>query len=511
MEARGEALDWAIALAKAPAERVSLRQRSLPQGLHQLLQVAAASSESSLVELAASVGESAENLQEAARFYVREILFYQGADAYRVLGVSREVDLDTLRTHHRLLQQWLHPDRQTSDWDAIFAARVNAAWTHLRTDKSRQAYDSANPPRDFVAPTPARTAIWQSGEILSDEQDEGRWRRRMPAIALFGVCAVLGVLAVQDMQRKPDVLLVGDAAISEADVGALVKSVQKSGDRSVIRAMTAPETARVPQDRVAVAAMDARQIPEAISDSAATSPTPPSLPSRSSPAAVSVLTELALEHAGSKIAEQKTPVIDNNLGVASMPPLQRSEVAGAPSSRGPGPKTSSAVNVGKAVNEANDATAVKSAATDARLAASVAQKPALMPDRAQRAVANPTSVTQPVVEVRRSPLEASVSTERVRSAQKVGARLLAFMSTHELSPPPIWGSLTTQRGALELRKDLQTKGIPNFSAPNWRVGENVAAMQSSLRYPDGGAGRLTADLLWRERWLVTGLSFERDL
>ncbi len=508
MEARGEALDWAIALAKAPAERVSLRQRSLPQGLHQLLQVAAASSESSLVELAATVGESAENLQEAARFYVREILFYQGADAYRVLGVSRDVDLETLRTHHRLLQQWLHPDRQTSDWDAIFAARVNAAWTHLRTDKSRHAYDSANPPRDFVAPTPARTAIWQSGEILSDQQDEGRWRRRMPAIALFGVCAVLGVLAVQDMQRRPDFLLVGDAAISEADVGALVKSVQKSGDRSVIRAITAPEIARVPQDRVAASAMDARQIPEAISDSAATSPTPPSLPSRSSPAAVSVLTEQARDHAGSKIAEQKTPVIDNNLRVASMPPLQRGEVAGAPLMRPPVRKTSSAVEVATAFN---DATAVKSAATDTKLAASVAQKPALMPDRAQRAVANPTSVTQPVVEDRKSPLEASVSTERVRSAQKVGARLVAFMSTNELSPPPIWGSLTTQRGALELRKDLQTKGIPSFSAPNWRVGENVAAMQSSLRYPDGGAGRLTADLLWRERWLVTGLSFERDL
>lgn len=491
METRGQALEWAIALAKAPAERVLLRQRPLPQDIHQLLQVAATASAASLCEVAASFGEDPENLQEAARFYVREVLFYQGADAYRVLGVSHDADHVTLRKHHRLLQQWLHPDRQTSDWDAIFAARVNAAWSQLRTDKSRQAYDLANPRRDASSPQVARAAVWQTGEGVAGFQDDGRWRRRMPSFALFGICAVLGVLALRDLQSKPEVLLIGDASSRGEDLQARVKSHGDIVGNPATRAAPAVVTVtlRIPVDRKPPPGREAGTRSAAVSAST------------SGPMPTTKLPEPLFDMAGDAAVEPGASVARNEVRVAYMPARTGGEVAAVPSVGAPVTNTSTtAVKAARPVKPAAHV-----------LAAPVVQKLATRNERAQLAGAQNLQTGPTKVENSKAVLAASVTGERVIRAQQVGGRLLAFMTTNELAPPPIWGSLTAQRGALELRTELQAKGMPDFTSPNWRIGENVAAMHADLRYPDGRAGRLTADFVWRERWLVTGLSLERDL
>ena len=154
--ARGDALDWALALSRAPHERMVLRQRPLPDGLDALLQIAAGHRGEALSSAVSRSGETEQELVEAVRFYLREVLFHSSADAYRILGLERGASADQVKGHHRWLQQWLHPDRHTSDWDAIFAGRVNAAWSQLRNEERRSAYDAEHPVAPIAAPMMSR-------------------------------------------------------------------------------------------------------------------------------------------------------------------------------------------------------------------------------------------------------------------------------------------------------------------------------------------------------------------
>ena len=56
--ARGDALDWALALARAPGERFALRQQPLPDGVDSVLQIAGGSNTVAIEEAAARVGGS---------------------------------------------------------------------------------------------------------------------------------------------------------------------------------------------------------------------------------------------------------------------------------------------------------------------------------------------------------------------------------------------------------------------------------------------------------------------
>ena len=141
--ATGEALEWALALLRAPSERHALRERPLPGGMDRLLGLAAGVTSQASADAARALGESEAILRDAARFYAREVLFFPQANAYRVLGLEQSADSGQIKAHHRLLQQWLHPDRARSEDDSVFSARVNSAWNHLRTEERRQVYDLA--------------------------------------------------------------------------------------------------------------------------------------------------------------------------------------------------------------------------------------------------------------------------------------------------------------------------------------------------------------------------------
>ena len=184
--ARGDALDWALALARAPAERHALRERPLPEGIEGLLQIAAGNQRGAALQAAiARTGESEVELVEIVRFYLREVMFHANADAYRVLGLTAGADSAQIKAHHRLLQQWLHPDRQTSDWDAIFSARVNVAWDALRSPERRARYDATHP----VAVATRAMPQWAGHRVvgvdaIANDEPAGRWRRRAPVLAL---------------------------------------------------------------------------------------------------------------------------------------------------------------------------------------------------------------------------------------------------------------------------------------------------------------------------------------
>lgn len=236
--AMGSALEWALALLQAPGERHVLRQKPLPQGMELLLGIAAGAMPEALAEEARRLGEPESRLREAARFYAREVLFHPQADAYRVLGVDAGASSERIKAHHRLLQLWLHPDRSHSEDDVVFATRVNAAWNRLRTADRRQLYDQAlrqqRPPELFDSSGTLRSVRAWIPEDAADAAPS-RWRRRLPVLLLLGLCGVLVLLAVRDMEHPSG---------PWEDVSAAVASADAVGQEPEI--LTLPAKARVP-------------------------------------------------------------------------------------------------------------------------------------------------------------------------------------------------------------------------------------------------------------------------
>jgi hypothetical protein len=125
--ARNPALDCALALARTPMLAAGMRSQQLPDGVRTLLSLVAR--EPGALEQARRLsGVSGAEIMAAAELYVQQVLLHPKADQYRALGLSRDCDRKTARTHMRLLMTWLHPDHNENAWRSAFAHRVLAAW-----------------------------------------------------------------------------------------------------------------------------------------------------------------------------------------------------------------------------------------------------------------------------------------------------------------------------------------------------------------------------------------------
>ena len=153
--AHNQALDQALGALRAPALFLRLRARPLPDDVLLLLKIVAGESHSRDLACANS-GETVDVVAEAATQYIQQVMFYPGSDSHRLLGVSAAADGSQIKEHHRWLVRWLHPDRNTEQWDAVYADRVNKAWQDLRTPERRQDYVSRLPPA-------VPTEEWPSG------------------------------------------------------------------------------------------------------------------------------------------------------------------------------------------------------------------------------------------------------------------------------------------------------------------------------------------------------------
>ena len=136
-----QALELALALSRAPALAAQVRERPLPPDVLTLIRIAAGD-DTTLAKAAAASGEAPQPLVEAALLFLQQALFAAGADSYRLLGVPATASQELLKQHHRWLVRWLHPDRQTDDWQAAYMNRVNRAWQDLRTPERRHNYDT---------------------------------------------------------------------------------------------------------------------------------------------------------------------------------------------------------------------------------------------------------------------------------------------------------------------------------------------------------------------------------
>ena len=169
--------------------------------------------EDTLVSAQENTRYSRVDVKHAAQFYVEQILFAPGSDHYRVLGVDPD-DAEAKKLHYRLLVRWLHPDKNSSDWEVVFSDRVNRAWHALRTPERRREYDaqllamaaysSAPQPSREVSPAQLRQSLNDQRYISS------RTINRIP-IAIFGVLGVGAVFALwwfSQLQPKVDAPIV---------------------------------------------------------------------------------------------------------------------------------------------------------------------------------------------------------------------------------------------------------------------------------------------------------------
>lgn len=474
--AKGSALEWALALLQAPGERHLLRQKPLPDGMEPLLAIAAGAAPEALAQAMATFGESESRLREAAQFYVREVLFFPQADAYRMLGVAADAPFEQIKTHHRLLQSWLHPDRPHSEEDAAFAARVNAAWNRLRSPERRRDYDAAlrNARPSEVFDSGSRPALVPGWRPLPEPvAAEVRWRRRLPILALLALCVVLALLALRDMESSPE-------PWEEPAPGALAQATGSADDAEL-----APSVPLAPA-RGKTREADGRATDKPSQPAARPAPRREArvaaerLPARPAPAVAAGVSSPAMSRPGRSKAVMA--------------------VARAPETASHGVRD----------------TAAARPAASAAVAVPPSSPPPVVANAGQPLQPVPVAAAAPAVA--QSPMPAPAASDggapdfaRLQAARQTGEMLLRFMQSPGRASPPIWNSPRVEDEAEQLRRRLHAGGRVRLLQAQWQIGNDSAELGSAFAVAGASpaAGQLLARLHWRDDyWLVTGIRLE---
>ena len=238
-----DALELALALHQAPIQRFALRDRPLPANLDEVLQLASAM-QPQLQAAAARCSETEDTIVEAVRFYLHQVLFESGADAYRILGLAPEADFKRIREHHIWLQRWLHPDRRGEDWEAALATKINWAWQQLRNEASREEYDRSrqNDVAQNVA-TPAmmervQAPAWSAAPI----EPARHWLRGLLIGSVLAVCVGLFYLAATRQDRVDPDVLVANSTDSDSAIRPRVPFVDETRHRAAEQPASMPAT-----------------------------------------------------------------------------------------------------------------------------------------------------------------------------------------------------------------------------------------------------------------------------
>jgi hypothetical protein len=131
----------ALDLLVAPSRGRRFQSAALPEGMTLLLRVVA-DDQGAIEASAQRTRNSPQKLQEAAAFYVEQILLATNSDSYRVLGARRNATPGELRRHLALLCKWLHSERCPELARSMFFLRITHAWNNLKTPERRADYDA---------------------------------------------------------------------------------------------------------------------------------------------------------------------------------------------------------------------------------------------------------------------------------------------------------------------------------------------------------------------------------
>ena len=449
------ALEVAIALWRSPARRADLRQRPLPDNVGEVIVLAAGAPER-LAQAAARTGERPQHLLEAVRFYLREVLLFDGADAYRVLGVADHADHARIKAHHRALQHWLHPDRRGDDWESIYATRINAAWAELRSPERRAAYDA----RQLHAGDESVAHRVLVSDWRASPAQGSHWSGWLAVGATVAACLWLAVL----VDRKSDM---------PAPQWPLASS-----DGPEPPPATHPETRAAATGVLGPSAKQGDRV-RASSSVAAVVPPLPVAASRPAKASAAV-----------------PPTRPAPVTVVSRPPAVAAIVAAT--TPPPAPRV------------APRSSRVSAATPPPVAAVSTASRPPASSARAAPAVRTPLP----------SPLQPELDPERARLAHRLGVEVTRYLVSDSGHVPPIWRTVAAQDAAASLRTRLDDGAPritrifrrARFGDPAWRIAAERATMTATLRpasAADGDALTLRVELAWHDgRWLVDAIGTE---
>lgn len=468
-----EALELALWLHRAPIRRAALLARPLPDGIGQLLRVAGGAPDQ-VAAAARITGEDEGTILEAVRFYLQQILFHDEADAYRVLGLRQGAPPEQAREHHRLLQQWLHPDRRGSDdWESVYATRINSAWSHLRTPNARTAYDATL--ADTPAPAPAPCGSRHGGEykatprpVATGPIQPPRNRPRNLTFLVLLACLGLLVLIALRQERPPQwqdfrPSLAAVTAVPEPEQVDVAPIVATLGAAMV----DAAEAATTP----AVTHPAPRPAPTDMSPPVAAAPVVamPLAAPVAAPPARAVRTALALPEPVARLAPRRPQL------------LQAAPPDPVPERPAPAPATP----------------AVSTAPAEPILVA------------AAEPVA--TAPAKP------APLEVIPDAfERMNEARRRADLVLAYLADPTAGLPPVWNDVPTLREAQRIHAELHDRlGAPRsvrveLHDPRWSLTPAGASLASRYRTANE-QGRVGIEFTWREgQWLVRAISLVPD-
>ncbi len=190
-----DALNDAVTVFRDPARVAELRSRALADDVVLVLRVAAGD-QAAVAVASERTGLDAEELFEAAIFYLQQILFGPNANAYRILGCPIDATQQRLKENYRWLIKWLHPDRNRDQWESVYADKVNIAWQSLKTPTRRERYDTENG-LDGLQLEAASTGLAMQAAVTSPVDDRevllsGALVHHLPAITL----SIMGLGAV---------------------------------------------------------------------------------------------------------------------------------------------------------------------------------------------------------------------------------------------------------------------------------------------------------------------------
>ena len=196
-----DAFDLMVGVFRSPARSATLRTRELPEGMLDVIRIAAGDEET-IAAAKSSTALDESDLNVAAGLMLHDMLFFEGADSYRALGVRRDAEDSQIKRHYRWLVRWLHPDRNPDNMHSVFADRINRAWNSVRTEERRASYDltlGADATADSRDAETFDTSdlLRQWGEKAPAPWLSGRLARRLPRILAFGAAFVaLAALAL---------------------------------------------------------------------------------------------------------------------------------------------------------------------------------------------------------------------------------------------------------------------------------------------------------------------------
>jgi len=139
-----ELLTTCVEYYKQPAKfrGVAVGTHSI-EGVSELLQVASGNKEiPDYVRTGIIENLNDNEIRDAIRLYIQNVLLCNSSDYYRRLGVRNNASMELIKTHYKLMFPLFQPEATVAgDWDETYIRRINQAYSTLRDVDKREEYE----------------------------------------------------------------------------------------------------------------------------------------------------------------------------------------------------------------------------------------------------------------------------------------------------------------------------------------------------------------------------------